>query len=414
MKKSIVILTLLFFLLGPAGIRPAQAVVPLALLNPATLGICVAAVGVIAAGTAYYAPQIYEAGQVAADTVTGALNSSLYAAKLIAVGAEQYVFGKLVQAEMAFDAMKTAALAAAAQYPLLNDALQDSYSTDPFTPSAGMILPTPQGKCLITGTTPLLVSRQLWPPGEVPDNFYGNGHYQYYVYSYTNWEGRYLYDVYWLNAELTSDPLTDLPGSYDPAAFAGALAAADSPELKNEVNNIIADNPSAVTAPGLTSQELSTVYDQAQALAAQEYAGEVLAQAQADPTNQELQALALEAQQLADQKALEAEKEEVKQTFIPPAVTAPARNTIDLSPFYDLQGLAAGKFPFSLVASISNFFASLAGPRKTPAIDWNYRGLIQFNISLSPWDPYAANLRLLIAFFFHAGILYAITRRWSR
>lgn len=430
MKKIIAAITLLFFLAFNPG--HAHALVPLAVINPATVGVVVAAAGVLAAGTAYYAPAVYSAGQSAVNTAASTASTSLIATKAIAVGAESYLFGKAVQAEIGLQALADWAQSHTSDAPIISAAANASSSNgyrDPLAP--GQIVDPGSGYGLRQITTDTVTEGSCLPGAncDMVMNLYNYGwnaaHTSYStasIISTTTYPDgsqssrfrRHLYN----SVAAPAGAVPTNPQALDLPAFGAAIPAAGNPAVTPELQKAIAANPSQVNVPGLSAAEIGQAYDQAAALKMQSVADQLQAGAEANPDLTAAEIAAIEAQKEADLAALENAKEldkpeELPEVFTGPAVAAVTRGEIDLSPFYELQGLASSKFPFSLVASIQNFFNTLAGARQPPVIDWNYRNLIHFNISLAPADGLATTFRMILAFFFHAGILYAITRRWT-
>lgn len=320
-KKIITSITLFFVLLGPLGVQPSQALVPLALINPVTLGVCVAAAGVIAAGTAYYAPAVYQAGQTAADTATGALSSSLIGVKAIAVAGSQYLYGKGVQAEIAYQAASDYITANASTMPILSSILSSATGAYPQLAPGDIIKDMSTGTNYLTGVPTVTPFYSVLIPYN--PNFPDPRVEGFLPYN-TPTPNRFYQDVKesctathctWKRYEYPISPTLVIPsvdrGPVNVPQFAAGVNSNSSAAKNDEINRIFADNPDAVIVPGITPEETANAYDQVETLLAQDFADTMQAGAVSNPdlTPSEIAALqavqAANLTQLAEQQALE-------------------------------------------------------------------------------------------------------------
>lgn len=232
----------------------------------------------------------------------------------------------------------------------------------------------------------------------------------------------------------TAVPMTSTVISDKFSTSLNSAAAAD-PAVRDEARDIIAanpanshavaTNPADVDNPPLfvppTAEEIAA---QAAKIAAQIIADSlaaVEAELAANPTDPDLKLrrdmlLAEQAKADAAAAAADAAVDEAPPATVPPAA-APAPDAdvaIDLSPLLGLKDRALSKFPFSTIAGLSGFFGSLIATPTAPAFSLPMPfGLQPYNLSLSSLDGIAEKWRLALAFFFHAGCIYAIIRRYS-
>ena len=101
-------------------------------------------------------------------------------------------------------------------------------------------------------------------------------------------------------------------------------------------------------------------------------------------------------------------------TVPPAAVPAPpAALALDFSPFMDLQGILASKFPFNLIGHLKGYFNILMAEPIAPSFTMSagFGKTATFDMSL--WSPAASMFRGFMVFFFNASCIYAIVRRWG-
>lgn len=429
--KKLTSFFILFIFCSTTAIRPAHAILPAAAIVP----IAAAALGslLVVGGAQYYTPAVYEAGQYAVDSISGVMSKSLYMTKAIAIGAEQYIFGRMVAAEMAFDKLMQNIDSMGSSVPNLKAARDAATQPDPVAEgnvfNGYLIGPEinflPE---LINGVEPhpnpvLGPSYPYFPP-PAGTSVFPYFHWDSFTYNWWSFrydtsrpnDPRYLYDRHQHSMTATEEPDYTKPPMVSPSDFANNIPV-DDLAVANELNALTEAHPNDLTvdAPPFTAAEVNQMYSAVAADTAQDYADQVAGEAALDPTNQELQSLAFEAQYLADQAALEAQKEEVvseQEIFTPPAVPSVNEAQIDFAPLLALKDKALSKFPFSLASSISGLYSGLTAIPVAPEFPFKW-GNIDKTISLSVWDSGSAFIRMVMAFFFHGSIIYAITRRWS-
>lgn len=331
----------------------ARAAVPLALLAPAALGAAV----LVAGGGTYYAPAVYQAGQVAADTLGSIGRKLYYTNNTINALAGGLVYGKLADAAIAVENVIGHIQQFAANLPYLAQSLAASWDDPPYV--SGTVVTAQYGtragqKLILTNNGSVYSANSCYSPSGLYGYdtggswFWGTNASFAYLYKYKYESGSnscYAIDLF--TSATTANPLT--PGAFNPATFQTQLTSAiavHGPDVANEVDSIIANNPGLVTlSPGLTSAELSAQLTQLKADVAQKTADDIGVIADAYPTDLALQIEKLKAQDVAQEKAIDAAKEEV----IPPSVPY---TPLPLSSPYTLPEVDFG-------ARLSQFFTAL-------------------------------------------------------
>lgn len=426
---------------------PAEAAAPLALLaNPAVVGALVLTATVAGAALNYHAPAVYSSGRYAVSTAGDIATKVWQVQKLIGYAGKEYVFGKMVTAKNGIgDGLGAVAQWIrdhAATVPTLADALDKS--TVYQTPVSGDVIKTTSGAyCKLTNY--IATQNGTYRSNDTdPVDFWDKPistqcrHWILTSRNYTSHQSWYTVVIWGLSSS-TGPATVKPPSSVYPDDYSKRVPA-DSSTVAGEQDEVIKGNPGGTTvydtdspatalsgsAPANTpptAEQTQTMIAQAKAAEVADYAEDVAAQAAADPTNAELQALALQAQQAASQAALDAQAteatptEEAPPTEVTPPGAAPAPDAdlaIDLSPLLGLKDRALSRFPFSIIASLGGFFDSLTAAPTSPSFSLPMPfGLQPYNLSLSSLDGIAEKWRLALAFFFHASCIYAIIRRYA-
>lgn len=422
---------------------PARAALPLAMLNPAVLGAVLGTTAVVGAAISYHAPAVYQTGQYVVDQA-GSINRQVYTVQKVAgTMAKDYLFGKLDTATVSLSTLWDYIKDKAAQYPILYGAASSSIPSAP--PVDSILTPAP-GTTL--GTIKLVGVKGAWddyfssygtPPaldnswsvnvltGGVTitsANFYNYlGFFASYQVNGTTWVyNKHIFRVTSYDAIFTTLPPVpwEVP---QPGPFVAAVPV-DDPAVASETDSVIAANPKTLPpAVVATPAELSAYAGQAKADILQAQADKLKTDAAADPTNADLARQADDAQAAADLAKVDADLAGQQAESLPedtsttPPTASPAPDAdlaIDLSPLLSLKDRALSKFPFSTIAGLGGFFGSLIATPTAPAFSLPMPfGLQPYNLSLSSLDGIAEKWRLALAFFFHAGCIYAIIRRYS-
>ena len=459
MKNRFFITFLIVFLLvspGPLGLRPAHAMVPLAIV---AVGGIIAATGVMVAGAGVYKPPTFAQANAVVDSVTGDINRKVVVARAFADGLSSGLRG--FQSQYTLDFAKAAdwIKSHTASYPLLSPAIIAATTSTASIPAVGSIV----------AFDPAHPQSQNWSTGTDGQNIvdaYGGDYaskgscsaffaaqcaagnilrcvdrIQYSTASpykptgvsynvHVNANGICYLSAFSFNTAtelLTNDAVNyPPPGIVSPSAFAAAYPNTQAGQ--DETDKIAADNPAAIKSPpaAISAAQVDEASKQAAAQSAADTAQTAQAAAAADPTNTALQVAAQQAKAAADQAQIAAQSatgqlettkpDDPPKTDTPPPA-GPALDQdlqIDLSPFLGLKDKAMGKFPFSAVASLGSIFSGFTADPVTPSMDmpmpW---GLPAAKISLSKWDDFATKWRLLVAMMFHVSCIYAIVRRYA-
>lgn len=444
MRKFVAWILIIAFLVRPTS---AEAVVPaaVALLAPAVLGASLLAVG----ATTHYAPAVMGAGQTAAHAVSGTageISRAAYVTRTVQMAvagvAKDYVFGKMMTLEISMKSVLTWAKTNPTVAPTISSLL--AARTSSASLGVGSVvdlggvnyridsLGVPSGPLNASWDSPpetsmnsFFVSRgavvvsggylYLYPSPLLIVNIVSTTQVVIGSVTYNN------FSYYTQTATLspTTDPVSAAPGVVDYPGFADDYNAAPPAAILPEIDAYIAQNPNAVTVPGLNAADIAHGHDLVAAAAAHDIADVAATVAAANPTDTALQIAA--AQAAADATAADvlasetANQPDVKPDVSPSAAPVPdADVVIDLSPLLGLKDLALSRFPFSTIAGLSGFFDSLTASPTAPAFSLSMPfGMQPYNLSLSSLDGIAEKWRMALAFFFHAGCIYAIIRRYA-
>lgn len=328
---------------------PGQAKAnPMALIPIAAIGTALA-LGVAGAGS-YYAPAVYDAGQLAFDAA-GTVGRQIYYGQQFANSvAGNFFYGAACGLKADIGNFLDYLESIADEIPALWQAIQDSwysgFPAPPTTmPSTGDVMGLPQAQNLGVGptfTTWLYkfgayytqISTCASEGSYLAGYFYWNNYYIKYVTD--NGSGangcmspNHSVTVRIWNQTSTTDPATEYPpGGFSREGFAQTAPSNDIADDIDKIagktdappglitptatpNPAIAASPSAPAAPApLTPADLQRGLDAVRAKIAADAAAAVQAAADADPTNTEAQQNAADAARDAAEKAAEAEKPE--------------------------------------------------------------------------------------------------------
>jgi hypothetical protein len=451
-KKILAYFTLVFFLLGPAGVRPAHAVAPLAVV---AVGALISATLVAGAGT--YSPPDIDGGAVV-DAVTGDIKRKVIIAKMFGVGAEAALKGMAGQVVLSYNQVVDWVTAHPNDFPAMLEPINASLISEPVPPPAtGDVAvltysSSSLGNCSSTFKRVLGSVSVHFPNPSSTNNIsdicsgrvsnHGNyfGSTGNYVYVFTNfrisggiayWDTQTRYN----SSSSTSNPTwppPPVPAVRTPDLFSPAVGV-PSQEFLDEVDKIIRDYP-----PAISSQPVPFTVPQVEAALAQATA-DIAAAADAsaadalalDPTNVALQIAASNAAtaaqiasvnaQVAESK-VEVTPEEIAEPIVeeipalPTVPTLPESSeppAIDFSPLHSLGDGAMEKLPFSLINSVADIFATFEGSPVAPSMDITLiQGAQSHSLSMIAWEAGAAWWRRMVAIMFHASVVYAILRRW--
>lgn len=443
MKKILAYFTLVFFLLGPAGVRPAKAALPI--LVPVAVGAVVIAAGVINAGSpALYAKAVTNAADAVVDAVSGKISKALIVAQVI--GNTKYGHGHNVEADLS---SVTPIAKGNSEYPIVRDALDAATIDDNLgPPEVGQVVETTTGiRKKITSVNPsIMTGNGGIPLGQTYLDTYhsymvGAGHKyiggnryissSYYVLYYGPYQINN--DAHWYAQSIggtnTTDAVYPIPGyTIDPVKFADSISPSE--DFVDETDRLVGDHPGVIN-PASVPQAFTGPQVQAAAAAetsavAQSAATTAQAAADADPTNTALQIAAAQAATAAAQAAIAADAavadvavdepivEEIP--ALPTAPTLPESSeppAIDFSPLHSLGDGAMEKLPFSLINSVADIFATFEGAPVAPSMEITLiQGAPSESLSMIAWEAGAAWWRRMVAIMFHASVVYAILRRW--
>jgi hypothetical protein len=442
-KKILAYFTLVFFLLGPAGVRPAQAALPI--LVPVAVGAVVVVAGALSTGSpALYAKSVKDAADATVDAATGKIRKAMIVA--MAIGNTKYGYGHTVEADLS---SVTPIAKGNSEYPIVRDALDAATIDDNLgPPEVGQVVETTTGiRKKITSVNPSIMTGN----GAIPEGltyldtyhsymvgaghkYIGGNRYissSYYVLYYGPYQINN--DAHWYSQSIggtnTTDAVYPIPGyTIDPVKFADSIVPSE--DFIDETDLLLGNHPAAIN-PASVPQPFTTPQVQAAAAAeaaavSQTAATTAQAAADADPTNTALQIAAAQAAADAAQAAIAADAavadvavDEPEPIVIPdlPIPLAlpetPEPPLIDFSPFSSLGTGAMEKLPFSLINSVADIFATFEGAPVAPSMDVTLiQGAPSHSLSMIAWEAGAAWWRRMVAIMFHASVVYAILRRW--
>ena len=343
--------------------RPSHAFGPtLFALNPATLGVMVAAGGVLAAGAALYAPAVHDAADLVVSQ-SGSIARKLWAVNtmidFVETATGQYLYGKAVTAWARVQDMIDYVRSLPDQFPIFNSAIDAaSQPQGSSVVQTGAVVYVPDVGWRVLGDHKSGVDRYCVSATSLPgwNGYVVGGPWDYIAYfSGTGavgfmalvgdpgtsgcFAGDVPVDVDVWYSSATSPPVG---GEFDPAAFADNLDTAD-PAVAAEIDALIQQRPDFwVVSDGdvLTISQSNdppvawTGYDPADIsvleyvnadLAAQ-LADDIQAMADANPDDVSLQVEALRAQieaQQAQIEALEAEQQQLDIPYTPAPLAQP-------------------------------------------------------------------------------------------
>jgi hypothetical protein len=204
-----------------------------------------------------------------------------------------------------------------------------------------------------------------------------------------------------------------------------------SSKYLNDIDNMIVNNPSSVQLPSSFSKDLSdakkqvatdsiTSSDQKKVASLQSIRDAALAQYNANPSAENKAALdkaeadlaAAESEQA--QHNLQQQQDEDDETVEYTHPDLPALKKIDLSPLLQIGSVLNGKFPFTLLQTVSSMASSLVASPAAPSFTISFPSPFNYEwvVTLSAWDSWAATLRFLIGAAFLVSVSMAILRRW--
>jgi len=185
-------------------------------------------------------------------------------------------------------------------------------------------------------------------------------------------------------------------------------------------------NPATPT-PAQTIALQAGLTAQAAAAAAQAAAQAAQAAAASDPANKDKAAVA--AQAAASAAALAAQQAQIaaqqaaadtKTDTVPSkeedmttaGITMPAIKSINFEPFLALSGVLNGKFPFSLLSSVSGLVGLLVSDSSAPVFDIPMPLGNSMRIDLSVFNGVAAVSRFVFSLLLTLGIIFYVVRRF--
>jgi hypothetical protein len=139
----------------------------------------------------------------------------------------------------------------------------------------------------------------------------------------------------------------------------------------------------------------------------------------ANPTQENLDALNQAKADLAEAEAEMAEDELTEaekkaEEFTAPATETPALHQFDFTPLVSIGSTFAGKFPFSLVSTCASIASGLVSSPTAPSFTINFPSPFNYAwvVSLSSFDNIAVMIRFLVGAAFLVAVSMTILRRW--
>jgi len=400
--------------------RPSKALAPvaIALLNPAVLGSVVVAGGVLAGAAAHYAPAVYEAGQMAVDSL-GNFSRTLYQAEKFAVTSGlQYVVGRLEQLQLSVGGAGSDVYEWIKRHPLdvpnLSSAFLKSfppiYSTPPASINSppdlvtpGSVVPAEYNSYL---STPFTANRKVHITGSSWQTSVAGcvnplnaatlphmsiqGSWAIWIWaigpSDCNTGNVKIMQSSTLGHAETILPNTEFPlNPFQPDLFQRDLNGKDPALISPEVDKLLQAYPlAAVGAEPWTNGDESLAGKIAQSAVASTAATAADAAVAQDPTNTALQIAATEARTRADQAAIEAQTGTQDTTDTP----------IDLSGTYNPDSLTNDYTPDTALNNTSQFtdrFTSFVDTIKAAPL-FSLPNQVLFNIPNSSTSIYTINM----------------------
>lgn len=413
--------------------RPSNAFAPaIALLNPAVLGAVVVAGGVMAGAAAHYAPATYSAGQAAVDSL-GTFSRTLYQAEKYALTS-----GAIYAVGRAYDAAFSLGAAGSAAWDWIADNASEVPNLFASQSAAAVrqydtVPPYAVGQIVESKT--LGIFMRLSQISNM-DGGLANLNALHTFAGYTLANVAFTYPFFY-NGSMSNnsapaagaisyvrtivDPVfypaptcptnpgnlcvtakvidlefrsqtggvpTVWPTVFSPSAFKNDFdtrLAANGSGVAGEIDKVIAANPGAVTGPpSWTSADSGSAQNLAAAEAAKDAAITAKAASDADPTNIALKIAAAEAQDRANQKAIEAQT----------PVDTPLDPPLDLSGTYSPESLTNDYAPDTALNKTSEFtdrFNSFVGAVKATSL-FSLPNQVLFNIPNSSTSIYTVNM----------------------
>ncbi len=442
--------------------RPSEALAPLAILNPATLGVVVVAGGVISGTMLHYAPAIYEAGHMAIDNAAKITRTLYQVEKFTVSSGAQYLIGRAEQVTIDLMNFGNGALQwikdHASDFPLFKSAVDAASSTGVPPPVAGDINSGIQPGDVVTviqvssnqyqekidaGYLTLLRSSQPasygvtacadWSIRRTGQYFTDKSNYFLYRIDLgkTDCPGNYTRLG---NFQFLSYP-TNLPPTYIPTFVAAELddqlVLDNQADVVEEVDKIIQALPSAVKdSPPWTAGDTAVALDMIDLSVLEKQKSDLEAAKAADPSNPGLYDPAI-IEVNAKLDALNPVSENdvpgvSLPTEITPLVHAPADlpeiETSPLSSFdfvgpiqeamYTLSSDLQTREPFASLVKLPDFLAPFVAPPVAPVFDLELPYVGQFHVDLASWDMVAEFGRVGFSILAMVGTVLFVVKVW--
>jgi len=461
MRKKISVFLLSIYIFVTLPVQTACAFVwtlyPAAVVGAALLGV----------GASYYAPQAYEAGQLACNAA-GKIGRSVFHGTMIAnsiVGNHLFGMPATIVADIggAIDYLSGLASNIPTLWGLISANLENptlNYLGGPFyvatTPDEGSfygvsgsqpsVVPfygrTPLNNPNYIGKfTSLSYTTSTWSTGSCESHSLVTGinvavgsstsvgSYVKYCFAYGAGSRYYQYNGSTISYNSTNETTVD-PGTFNPGKFNDDFAP--SPGMTADLDNLAKRTdlpagfmtPTSISDPGeainnpiaqppaITNDIVKAGVDAVKGQTLQAQADAVNDLLANDPTNPYLQTKAAELQKALEDAATEAENPVPSITS--PANLVPATTTIDWSPLTALGASLPSKWPFNMVSGLSTAFAGMASDPVAPHFEWPVPILnIDLVLDFSSLDGFASTWRGFILLFFNGSIIYALYRRYS-
>lgn len=204
----------------------------------------------------------------------------------------------------------------------------------------------------------------------------------------------------------------------DPAPDSSLDSALNSPSLDQlyELDNLMRNNPDAVQLPPNFERDYQTASDDY--TTSQDPSFESDIDGDGIPDSEDPDA---DGDGIPNSEDPDSDGDGVPDADVPPddeiEITnpeLPSLHSVDLSPLLNIGNAIIGKFPFSLLSTVSSMATSLLSSPVAPVFTIHFPSPFDYDwvVSLERWDSWASLFRFLIGSAFLVSISLAILRRW--
>lgn len=209
---------------------------------------------------------------------------------------------------------------------------------------------------------------------------------------------------------VTTDPVS-VPPAVSNDTFGDSLGKL-YPEVLPEVDNYIKDNPSSVQLPSDLAQKVQDAVDSEDPSSVHDTDLDGIPDSD-DPD--------IDGDGIPNSEDSDADGDGVPDADVPSddeidisSPQLPELHSIDLTPLLNVGAAVNGKFPFSLLSTVSAMATSLFSTSTAPVFTIHFPSPFDYDwiVSLERWDSWATLLRFLIGAGFLVAVSMSIMRRW--